>query len=151
MKLTDQLREHEKRTQAKQPIYIDFLNHGLKFALGECFSRPDHCLKGYYAFKDGYDNDYYGFKSDCNDPTTHIREHVGLGPNELKNILKYDIMTFQREIYERLIEEGFSVHDVKVTKHNKYIDVENGYGIFGKKRYKKVCVDYLLLYIHITW
>lgn len=154
MNFVDQLKEHEKRVQVKKPKYNDFLNFGLKNALGVCYSRPDHCLKGYYYCKAGeWDcNDDFGFKSDCNDPTTHIRNHVGgLSPDEVEDILKFDILTFQREIYERLAEEGFNVHEVKVTKHNKYIDVENGYGMFGRKLYKKVSVDYLLIYIHITW
>ena len=147
MKFTDQLREHEKDIQVKKPKYIDFLNHQFKYALGDCYKKTDHTLKGYYYYKPEWDNDVYGFTSDCNDPATHIYS----GFTELKDIITYDILTFQKEIYERLIEEGFNVYNVKVTKHNKYINVANGYGMFGRKRYKKVYVDYILIYIHITW
>lgn len=142
MNFVDELREKE-RNKIKERKNSGFLNvHFANVVKGECLASKTHSVKGYYYVRYGYDYDTYGIMDNPYDETTHLINFSSSVD---------DINVLEPEMKELLLEMGFIVNSVNVSRHSKSIQVDNGYGMFNRKKYKSVPVDYIQIYIDIEW
>lgn len=140
MNFVDQLKAAQKRT-GRSGQYGSFIDYGFTTALrSACHGNARHAVSGFYFMKSGYDNDTYGFTGDPQDPDTHITSLAGA-----------DLPTLEAEIRAKLNGMGFRVNRVLASRHTEDRRAENGYGLFGVKKYKTVPTACVQVYIDVAW
>ena len=142
--IVDQLKMQKPATTVSK--YRDFVNEIVRTVGGYCVKTLSRRVAGYYYFEPTYDKDIRSITDQANDEFTHLELHLG----RYEALRNGNIEEIKNEIKEELINEGFLVNAVEISKHSKTKSIEMGQGIFGKK-YKKVLVDYAQVYIDVQW